>query len=282
LGFFLRRSLDDEARRIAANIAKLPEHRETPETTSGLLWPGAGRLERTGDLGDVSSLAMCDCRSGGWPQARPMDQRIESFLADVLALAGEEPDVVRDEVRVALGGKWLELLRKLAPQTTRVAVLRDPTLASNIGQFAAIQSAASFSSGVELSVIDSHDVNEIERGLAVFGHEPNGAIITTASPSTGANRKLVISLLRRYRLPDIYPFRYYPADGGLASYGPNTAEQFKRAAEYVDRILKGAKPSELPVQAPTKYELVLNLKAAKAIGLEIPSSLLTTADEVIE
>ena len=163
-----------------------------------------------------------------------------------------------------------------------MAVLRDPALASNIGQFAAIQSAASFSSGVELSVIDSHDVNEIERGLAVFGHEPNGAIITTASPSTGASRKLVISLLRRYRLPDIYPFRYYPADGGLASYGPDTAEQFKRAAEYVDRILKGAKPSELPVQAPTKYELVLNLKAAKAIGLEIPSSLLTTADEVIE
>jgi putative tryptophan/tyrosine transport system substrate-binding protein len=182
----------------------------------------------------------------------------------------------------SISGKWLELLRKLAPQTTRVAVLRDPALASNIGQFAAIQSAASFSSGVELSVIDSHDVNEIERGLAVFGHEPNGAIITTASPSTGANRKLVISLLRRYRLPDIYPFRYYPADGGLASYGPDTAEQFKRAAEYVDRILKGAKPSELPVQAPTKYELVLNLKAAKAIGLEIPSSLLTTADEVIE
>ena len=163
-----------------------------------------------------------------------------------------------------------------------VAVLRDPALASNIGQFAAIQSAASFSSGIELSVIDSHDVNEIERGLAVFGHEPNGAIITTASPSTAANRKLVISLLRRYRLPDIYPFRYYPADGGLASYGPDTAEQFKRAAGYVDRILKGAKPSELPVQAPTKYELVLNLKAAKAIGLEIPSSLLTTADEVIE
>jgi hypothetical protein len=129
LGFFLRRSLDDEARRIAANIAKLPEHRETPETTSGLLWPGAGHPRADGDVGDVSSLAMCDCRSGGWPQARPMDQRIESFLADVLALAGEEPDVVRDEVRVALGGKWLELLRKLAPQTTRVAVLRDPTLA---------------------------------------------------------------------------------------------------------------------------------------------------------
>jgi putative ABC transport system substrate-binding protein len=202
------------------------------------------------------------------------------FVSSVARPGGNTTGFVAFEYSIS--GKWLELLRKLAPQTTRVAVLRDPALASNIGQFAAIQSAASFSSGIELSVVDSHDVNEIERGLEVFGHEPNGAIITTASPSTAANRKLVISLLRRYRLPDIYPFRYYPADGGLASYGPDTAEQFKRAAEYVDRILKGAKPSELPVQAPTKYELVLNLKAAKAIGLEIPSSLLTTADEVIE
>ena len=116
----------------------------------------------------------------------------------------------------------------------------------------------------------------------MFGHEPNGGIIVTADASTAANRKLVISLFTRYRLPNVYPLRYYPADGGLATYGPDIAEQFKRAAEYVDRILKGAKPSELPVQAPTKYELVLNLKAAKAIGLEIPSSLLTTADEVIE
>jgi putative tryptophan/tyrosine transport system substrate-binding protein len=163
-----------------------------------------------------------------------------------------------------------------------VAVLRDPTIASNIGQFAAIQSAASSFSGIELSVIDPRDANEIERALATFGREPNSGIITAAGPSAAAHRKLIISLFRRYRLPDIYPFRYYPADGGLASYGPDPVNEFKRAAGYVDRILKGAKPSELPVQTPTKYELVLNLKAAKAIGLEVPPSLLTTADEVIE
>jgi putative tryptophan/tyrosine transport system substrate-binding protein len=179
-------------------------------------------------------------------------------------------------------GKWLELLKKLAPQTTRIAVLRDPGYTTGIGQFAAIQSAASSSSGIELSVIDSRDVNEIERELATFGREPNGGVIVAGSPSAAAHRKLIISLLTRYRLPNIYPVRYYPADGGLASYGPDAIELHKRAAEYVDRILKGAKPSELPVQAATKYELVLNLKAAKAIGLEVPTSLLTTADEVIE
>jgi len=181
----------------------------------------------------------------------------------------------------SISGKWLELLKKLAPQTTRVAVLRDPAIASGIGQFAVIQSAAS-SPGIDLSVIDSRDANEIERAIATFGREPNGGIIVTGSVSAIAHRKLIISLSKRYRLPDIYPFRYYPADGGLASYGPDTLELYKRAAEYIDRILKGAKPSELPVQAPTKYELVLNLKAAKALGLEIPSSLLTTADEVLE
>jgi putative ABC transport system substrate-binding protein len=181
----------------------------------------------------------------------------------------------------SIGGKWLELLKKLAPQTTRVAVLRDPTVAASIGLFAVIQSAAS-SPGIELSVIDSRYANEIERGLATFAREPNGGIITTATASAVTHRKLIISLVRRYRLPDIYAFRYYPADGGLASYGPDPVETYKRAADYADRILKGAKPSELPVQAPTKYELVLNLKAAKAIGLEIPTSLLTTADEVIE
>ena len=161
-------------------------------------------------------------------------------------------------------------------------MLRDPSYTTAIGQFAAIQSAASSSSGIELSVIDSRDVNEIERELATFGRKPNGSVIVAASPSAAAHRKLIISLLRRHRLPEIYAFRYYPADGGLASYGPDPIELHKRAAEYVDRILKGAKPSELPVQAPTKYELILNLKAAKAMGLEIPASLVTTADEVIE
>jgi putative tryptophan/tyrosine transport system substrate-binding protein len=144
-----------------------------------------------------------------------------------------------------------------------------------------IQSAAS-SPGIELSVVDSRHANEIERGLTTFGREPNGAIITTATASAVTHRKLIISLLRRYRLPDIYAFRYYPADGGLASYGPDPVETYKRAADYVDRILKGARPSELPVQEPTKYELVINLKTAKALCLEISASLLSTADEVIE
>jgi putative ABC transport system substrate-binding protein len=181
----------------------------------------------------------------------------------------------------SISGKWLELLKKLAPQTTRVAVLRDPSVTGSIGQFAVIQSAAS-SSGIELSVIDSRDPNEIESRLTTFGREPNSGVIVASDASAVAHRKLIISLFTRYRLPNVYAQRYYPADGGLASYGPDAIELFKRAAEYVDRILNGAKPSELPVQAPTKYDLVLNLNAAKTLGLEIPTSLLTTADEVIE
>jgi putative tryptophan/tyrosine transport system substrate-binding protein len=201
------------------------------------------------------------------------------FVSSLARPEGNTTGFVAFEYNIS--GKWLELLRKLAPQTTRIAVLRDPAVASGIGQFAVIQSAAS-SPGIDLSVIDSRDANKIERALATFGREPNGGIIVTGSVSAIAHRKLIISLSRRYRLPDIYPFRYYAVDGGLASYGPNTTELFERTAEYIDRILKGAKPSELPVQAPTKYELVLNLKAAKALSLEIPTSLLTTADEVIE
>jgi len=181
----------------------------------------------------------------------------------------------------SISGKWLELLKKLAPQTTRVAVLRDPTVTGSVGQFAVIQAAAS-SSAIELRVIDSRDPKEIERGLTTFGGEPNSGVIVASDASAVAHRKLIISLLTRYRLPNVYAQRYYPADGGLASYGPDSIELFKHAAAYVDRILNGAKPNELPVQAPTKYELVLNLKAAKSLGLEIPTSLITTADEVIE
>jgi ABC-type uncharacterized transport system substrate-binding protein len=181
----------------------------------------------------------------------------------------------------SISGKWLDLLKKLAPQTTRVSVLRDPSVTGSVGQFAVIQSAAS-ASGIELSVIDSRDPNEIERGLTALGGEPNSGVIVASDASAVAHRKLIISLFMRYHLPNVYAQRYYPADGGLASYGPDSIELFKRAAEYVDRILNGAKPNELPVQAPTKYELVLNSKAAKSLGFEIPTSLLTTADEVIE
>jgi putative ABC transport system substrate-binding protein len=181
----------------------------------------------------------------------------------------------------SISGKWLELLKEITPNLTRVAVLREPSLAAGIGQFAVIQSTAS-SSGVDLSAIDSRDSGEIERALAAFAHEPNGGVIITASSSAVTHRELIISLAMRYRLPNVYPFQYYPASGGLASYGPDTISEFICAAAYADRILRGEKPADLPVQAPTKYELVINLKTAKALGLTVPETLLGRADEVIE
>src|SRR5215470_16295823 len=180
----------------------------------------------------------------------------------------------------SISGKWLELLKEITPNLTRVAVLREPSLAAGIGQFAAIQSAAA-SSGVELSAIDPRDTGEIERALAAFAHEPNGGVVIAGSSSAVTHRELIISLAMRYRLPNVYPFRYYPASGGLASYGPDSIAVFERAASYVDRILRGEKPGDLPVQAPTKYLLVVNLKTAKTIGLVVPPTLLARADEVI-
>jgi putative ABC transport system substrate-binding protein len=180
----------------------------------------------------------------------------------------------------SIGGKWLELLKQMAPRVTRIAVLRDPAFPSGIGQFAAIESAAS--SAVELSVIDPRDAAELKRALDAFAQEPNGGLIVTASVSVSAHHELINSLALQHRLPAIHAFRYSILSGGLASYGPNTIDVYRRAATYVDRILKGAKPSELPVQAPTKYELVINLKAARILGLEIPPTLLATSDEVIE
>jgi putative ABC transport system substrate-binding protein len=182
------------------------------------------------------------------------------------------------EYRIA--GKWLELLKQIAPRVTRIAVIRDPTYPSGIGQFAVIQSAAA--STVELSVIDPRDVGELKRALDTFAAEPNGGLIVTASTSATAHHELINSLALRHRMPAIHAFRYTVLSGGLASYGPNTIDTFRRAAGYVDRILKGAKPSELPVQAPNKYELVINLKVAGTLGLEVPPALLATADEVIE
>jgi putative tryptophan/tyrosine transport system substrate-binding protein len=182
------------------------------------------------------------------------------------------------EYRIA--GKWLELLNQIAPRVTRIAVLRDPAIASGIGQFAAIQSAAS--SAVELSVIDPRDAGGLERLIETFAREPNGGLIVTASAFAAAHHELINSLAMQHRLPAIYPFRYEVLSGGLASYGPNSVDLYRRAATYVDRTLKGAKPSELPVQAPNKYELVINLKTAETLGLEVPPALLATADEVIE
>jgi putative ABC transport system substrate-binding protein len=176
--------------------------------------------------------------------------------------------------------KWLELLKEIAPGVTRAAVLRDPTIAAGIGQFASIQSAAPLL-GVELSPIDVRD-SEIERGVTAFARGSNSGLIVTSSSSAAVHREMIITLAARFRLPAVYPYRYFAASGGLTSYGPDPIDQFRRAAGYVDRILRGEKPADLPVQVPTKYELAINLKTAKALGLTVPPTLLARADEVIE
>ena len=180
-----------------------------------------------------------------------------------------------------LSGKWLELLKEIAPGVTRAAVLRDPTIASGIGQFAGVQAVAP-SLGVELSPVDVRDAGEIERSVTAFARSGNGGLIATSSSLTTRHRDLIITLAARHKLPAVYGGRWYVADGGLLSYGPDYVDQFRRAAGYVDRILKGEKPADMPVQAPTKYELVINLKTAKALGLTIPQSVLARADEAIE
>jgi ABC-type uncharacterized transport system substrate-binding protein len=180
-----------------------------------------------------------------------------------------------------MSGKWLELLKEIAPGLTRVAVLRDPTMTASVGQFAAIQAVAP-SMGVEVSPLDVRDAPEIERGITAFARGSNDGLIVASSPSAARHRDLIIKLAGAHRLPAVYSFRYYVTDGGLISYGPDPIDPFRRAAEYVDRILNGEKSADLPVQAPTKYELVINLKTAKALGLDVPPSLLARADEVIE
>jgi putative ABC transport system substrate-binding protein len=181
----------------------------------------------------------------------------------------------------SIATKWLALLKEIAPNTTRAAVLRDPTITAGIGQWATIQSASS-SVGIEVSPISLIDSGEMENALAAFARSPNGGLIVPGSALTIIRRDLIIALATRYRLPSIYYDRYFISAGGLISYGSNNVEQFRLAAGYVDRILKGEKPAELPVQTATKYELVINLKTAKALGLEVPGSVLARADEVIE
>ena len=178
-----------------------------------------------------------------------------------------------------ISGKWVELLKEIAPSVSQVAVVRDPRTSAGIGQFAVIQAMAP--GGIALFPVNAVSAAEIERGISAFAGSPNGGLIVT-SGGTGAHRNMMIALAAQHRLPAVYPFRYYSAIGGLISYGPNSIEPTRRAATYVDRILKGEKPSDLPVQAPTKYELVVNLKTAKALGLEMPAMLLARADEVIE
>jgi putative ABC transport system substrate-binding protein len=181
----------------------------------------------------------------------------------------------------SMSGKWLELLKQIMPAMTRAAVLRDPTIASGIGQFAAVQAVAP-ALGVDLSAVDVRDGGELERAVTAFALSSIGGLIVTGSPLAQRHRDLIISLAARLRLPAIYSQRLFANDGGLISYGPDFVAQYRQAAGYVDRILKGEKPADMPVQAPTKYELVINLKTAKALELTVPQSLLSSADEVIE
>jgi putative ABC transport system substrate-binding protein len=181
----------------------------------------------------------------------------------------------------AMSGKWLELLKQIAPAVTRAAVLRDPTIASGIGQFAAVQAVAP-SLGVDLTAVDVRDTGEIERAVTAFARSSTGGLIVTANALALRHRDLIIALAARLRLPAVYSFRLFVADGGLISYGPDYVDQYRQAAGYVDRILKGEKPAEMPVQAPTKYELVINLKTAKALGIAVPPALLAQANELIE
>jgi len=181
----------------------------------------------------------------------------------------------------AIGGKWLELLKEIAPSVTRVAVLRETAITAGPAQFSAVQVVAP-SLGVELRPVDTRDAGEIERAITAFARSSNGGLIVTGSSAAAIHRELIIALAARYRLPAVYNVRYFVTGGGLISYGPDYVDQFRRAAVYVDRILKGEKPADLPVQAPTKYELVINLKTAKALGITVPPSLLARANEVIE
>jgi putative tryptophan/tyrosine transport system substrate-binding protein len=180
-----------------------------------------------------------------------------------------------------ISAKWLELLKEVAPGVTRVAVIREATNPAGIGQFAAIQSVAP-SHGVQVSSVVVRDGSEIERAVGTLARSPNSGLIVTASGLRESDGQLIVLLAARYRLPAVYPFPFFVTDGGLICYGPHSREQYRRAAQYVDRILKGEKPSELPVQAPNKYELVINLKTAKALGLDLPATILARADEVIE
>jgi ABC-type uncharacterized transport system substrate-binding protein len=178
-------------------------------------------------------------------------------------------------------GKWLELLKQIAPGVSRAAVVRDPTLSSGSAQFGAIQAVSPFL-GMNVSPVDAREPGEIERAMTAFASEANGSVVVTISTATIVHRERIITLAARHRLPAVFPYRLFVASGGLISYGPDSIDSYRRAAGYIDRILKGEKPADLPVQAPTKYELVINLKTAKALGLEIPPTLLARADEVIE
>ena len=203
----------------------------------------------------------------------------EGFVESLARPGGNATGFVTFEFNIS--GKWLELLKQVAPDVKRAAVLRDPVIGTGTSQFAVIQAVAP-SLRVEVNPVNVRDVDEIERTVAAFARSPNGGLIVTAGGSANAHRDLIVMLAARHKLPTVYTDRSFIAAGGLISYGSSSIDRYRQAAGYVDRILKGEKPADLPVQAPTKYETVINLKTAKALGLTIPETLLATADEVIQ
>jgi len=241
-------------------------------------WNGDGAPRIRTDLQPRSKFEAC--KKASWAGHGGVAHPVGAGYAESLARpGGNATGFVSFEYN--LSGKWVELLRQIAPGVTRAGVLRDAAITSGIGQFAVIQSVAP-SVGVDVSPIGLRDAAEIERGVAAFARFANGGLIVTASAAMVFHRDLIITLAARYKLPAVYSRRLYVTSGGLISYGADILDQFRRAAGYVDRILKGEKPADMPVQVPTKYEMVINLKTAKALGITMPPSVLARADEVIE
>jgi putative ABC transport system substrate-binding protein len=251
----------ERARRYAAELVAL-----APDVILTVGGSHVGPLQRVTRTIPIVFVQVSDAVGGG-------------FVKSLAKPGGNTTGFINFEFHIST--KWLELLKQMAPRMTRTAVLRDPTNPSGTGQFGAIQAVAS-SLGVETSPIGLNDAGEIERGLNEFGREPNGGVIVTPSALAIVHRELIIGSTARMKLPAIYPFRYFVTDGGLISYGPDIVDQYRGAAGYVDRILKGQKPADLPVQRSTKVDLVINLKTAKALGLNVPGNLLFSANAVIK
>jgi len=257
-------------------------------------WSAGNAADMRNDVAEIVALAPDVILASGAPSLGPLLQATQTVpivfaivpdpvgagFVDSLSLPGGNATGFL-LLEYSLSGKWLELLKEIAPSVTRAAVLRDSTATAGIGQFAVIQAVAP-SVGVDVSPVSMRDAAEIERAVAAFARSANDGLILTAGALSTVHRDLIIALAARHKLPAVYYERSFVAAGGLISYGPNIVEQFRQAAGYVDRILKGEKPADLPVQAPTKYELVVNLKTAKALGLTIPPTVLARADEVIE